>query len=309
MLRVKLLASVSVDLDEIPEYYALHGLGEPPSAVAGLVHELALERLSLWAREQDLKLTWFVVGRELDRAGVAARLHAAFEQGDELASHSENHRYDLVQCDAATQRAEIEQCFERLTRLTGKLRFGFRAPGYTLSDALVAELTAQRALYDSSVFACPSYMAAKATAMGWMRLRGRRSRAAAIEPQVLRAPRRAYRMGEHYFERGQGLLELPIQVTRGLRLPYIGTALALAGDRGARWLTSQVVGEPHVNLELHGIDALDVDDGVTVLGRVQPELRRSWRSKLDTFAAALAVLRDGAHELVTLAEASQRLEL
>ena len=45
-------------------------------------------------------------------------------------------------------------------------------------------------------------------------------------------------------------------------LPFIGTALVLAGPDGARLLTRTVLGESFVNLELHGIDFLGIDDGL-----------------------------------------------
>ena len=48
-------------------------------------------------------------------------------------------------------------------------------------------------------------------------------------PGVLLSPREPYRVGRPYWRRGQGLLELPIQVTRGPRIHYIGTTLTLAG--------------------------------------------------------------------------------
>jgi len=106
-------------------------------------------------------------------------------------------------------------------------------------------------------FPSPSYYALKAAAIGAI---GAAKTALAFGdryPNVLRAPTRPYRIGVPYWTEGDGLLELPIQVTRGLRLPFIGTAVTTAGPTGAKLLTRMVVGEPLVNLELHGIDVLD----------------------------------------------------
>jgi hypothetical protein len=158
--------------------------------------------------------------------------------------------------------------------------------------------------YDSSVFPCPPYYLAKAAAMTGIHLRGRRSRSVLDTPAVLFAPTEPYRMGRPYWKRGGGLLELPVQVTRGLRLPFIGTTLAIAGADRAKWLAQQVVGEPLVNLELHGIDALDVDDGLEPLRPHQLDVRVPAPKKLDAIGAALGVLRDAGYAFVRLAEAA-----
>jgi hypothetical protein len=53
-------------------------------------------------------------------------------------------------------------------------------------------------------------------------------------------------------------------VTKRLRLPIICTAVAAAATTGAHWLAQGVLGESSVNLELDGIDALDVNEMASV---------------------------------------------
>ena len=43
---------------------------------------------------------------------------------------------------------------------------GFRAPGYTITDEVFDVLAELGVAYDSSVFPCPAYWAAKAAAIG-----------------------------------------------------------------------------------------------------------------------------------------------
>jgi hypothetical protein len=103
------------------------------------------------------------------------------------------------------------------------------------------------------------------------------------------------------------LLELPIGVTRGLRLPYIGTYVAMAGVRGAKWLTRAMRGRPFVNLELHGIDLSDAEmDGLGFLVRHQADLRWSARKKESALRSAVSELRAAGYTFVTLAEAAER---
>ena len=138
-----------------------------------------------------------------------------------------------------------------------------------------------------------------------MRLLGRTSRSILDVPSVLLAPTRPYRVGRPYWKDGMGVLELPIQVTRGPRLPFIGTTLTLAGPAKARWLTRLVVGEPLVNLELHGIDVLDANDGLEALRGHQPDVIVPHQRKLETLAAVVEVLRDNGYAFVRLKEAAQ----
>lgn len=299
------LCAVSVDLDEIRHYRAIHGLGPPAETERSLVYELGLGRLTGWATSEGLPLTWFVVGADLDVPANASRVRALAEGGDEIGCHSQNHFYDLTRRPRGEMQREVEEALDAIERVTGTRAVGFRAPGYTVSDALFEVLSEAGVQYDSSVFPCPSYYALKALAQGTLALRGRRSQSVLDTPEVLTAPVRPYRVGRPYYRRGAGLLELPIQVTRGVRLPFIGTTLALAGPRGGRWLARGVVGEPLVNLELHGIDALDVDDGLGTLGPLQRDLRVPHTRKLEAFSEVVRLLRTQGYSFVLLREAAR----
>jgi hypothetical protein len=204
---------------------------------------------------------------------------------------------------------QVQAGAERIASAVGRAPRGFRAPGYTVSDELFGVLGESGVQYDSSVFPCPAYYAAKLGAIVWIRMHGRSSRSVLDRPSVLRAPTRPYRVSAPYWKRGNGLVELPIQVTRGLRLPYIGTALTLAGPDWARRLTSMVIGEPLVNLELHGIDLLDADDGLQALRPHQPDVRVSVGRKMAALAAAVEELRTAGYAFVTLDEARLSLRL
>ena len=123
---------------------------------------------------------------------------------------------------------------------------------------------------------------------------------------MLGAPVTPYRVGRPYWQRGSGLVELPVGVTRRLRLPYIGTSLIAAGAGGTRWLSRQMTSLPFVNLLLHGIDLADADDdGLGFLKRHQPDLRRTARAKETILREAIETLRGAGYRFVTLTEAAQ----
>lgn len=301
------LCAVSVDLDEIANYAAIHGLPPPSAAAARAIYERALPRLARVFEDEGIPATFFAVGADLDPPN-AARLAALRRAGHEIGNHSLSHRYDLTRLGREEIRAEIEGGAEAIERASGERPAGFRAPGYTITDEVFEVLAELGVRYDSSVFPCPAYFGAKAAAIGAIRARGRRSHSIVDDPRVLSAPADPYRVGRPYWRRGHGIAELPIGVSRGPRLPYIGTNVVLSGARGARLFTRAIVGRPLVNLELHGIDLADAEeDGLAFLAPHQLDLRRSAREKEAALRAALGELRGAGYCFVTLREAAEAL--
>lgn len=300
------LCAVSVDLDEIPNYYAIHGRTHAEVAGATAVYDIAVPRLVDLAQSLGVPLTLFAVGSDLARPAAAEALRKAVQAGHAVGNHTQSHLYDLTKRGRAEIAREIDEGTTSIERATGVRPRGFRAPGYTITDELFSVLPGLGYRWDSSVFPCPTYMAAKDAAIAMYSLLGRPSRSIVDTPAVLTAPTRPYRIGTPYWRRGQGLLELPIQVTRGLRLPYIGTSLMLAGPARARWLTRGVIGEPLVNLELHGIDVLDAQDGLAELAVSQRDVRVPKSRKEATLAAIVEQLRAAGYGFVTLDEAAER---
>jgi peptidoglycan/xylan/chitin deacetylase (PgdA/CDA1 family) len=299
------LCAISVDLDEIPFYSQIHGLDSPHDASANAVFDTGLDRLDAFARANDVPLTLFVIGSTLERKENGEKLKKLAEAGHELGNHTFGHRYDLTRLDGATMRNEIEFAQDEIEGATGRRPVGFRAPGYTVTDELLGLVEHAGFLYDSSVFPCPLYWAAKGAAIAGIRLRGRRSHSVFDTPRVLTAPTRPYRIGHPYWERGGGLLELPIQVTRGPRLPFIGTSVTMGGPLVAEQLARAVIGEPLVNLELHGIDVLDRHDGLEHLVKVQHDVRIAHQRKIDALKAVVDTLRGAGYRFVRLDEAAR----
>ncbi len=300
------LCAVSVDLDEIPNYFAIHGM-EAPAHASTAVYDVAINRLFDWSRDARVPLTLFAIGRDLDRPEAGAKLRDALALGHEIANHSLDHLYDLTRRPREEIRAQILGGIRAIERAVGEPPVGFRAPGYTITGAVFDVLKELGVQYDSSVFPCPAYWAPKALAISMYALRGKQSSSIIDNPSVLLAPTRPYFVGDPYWTRGQGMLELPIQVTRGLRLPFIGTSVTLAGPERARWLAKMCVGEPLVNLELHGIDVLDGKDGLEALAPHQVDLRVSVADKLASLHAVIEVLRAAGYAFVTMKTAATEL--
>jgi len=301
------LAAISVDIDEIDNYAAIHGLAGAVDVPPSAIYDKALPRLASLFRELAIPATFFAIGRDLKRPENAVQLRHLHAAGHEIANHSLNHYYDLTRRDQATQSAEVRGGADAIEAAVGVRPRGFRAPGYTITDRLFEVLAREGVSYDSSVFPCPAYYAAKSAAIGLIKLRRRESRSVVDDPRVLTAPADPYRIGASYTRRGSGMLELPIGVTSDAsgRLPYIGTFVALAGELGARALTRLASTRSFVNLELHGIDLADAsEDGLQALAPHQLDLRKSALHKRVALAAAFEELKRRGFRFVTLSEAA-----
>lgn len=294
--------SASVDLDGLGCYAAIHGLpeGELDEGAQRAVPETALGRFCEVFAAEGMRATFFAIGREVERVpGAAAALSGAARAGHEVGSHSYGHDYALSRAGQGAIEEDLARAEAILEAATGSRPRGFRAPGYTLSRALLAAVRARGYLYDSSLLPSPAYYAAKAAALGLHALSGRRSQSILGGVGQLFSPRAPHLRG--------GVRELPVATLPILRGPLIGTVV-LAVPRGlAQRLARAAFAGGHLNLELHGIDLLDRTDGVPpALARLQPGLAVPAAEKARRLRALLRGLRERA-EAYTLEHAARAL--
>lgn len=305
---MKKLAALSVDLDEIPCYAAIHGIDIPSLKATTAIYDHAVPRFLELFAEEKIAATFFTIGRDMARDESADAIRTLSNAGHEIANHSYSHYYDLTRRTPAEIRDDIKRGADEIERVSGTRPVGFRAPGYTITDAVFEALVDLGVEYDSSVFPCPSYFAAKSAKIAAIALAGRKSRSIVDDAHVLIAPADPYRIGSPYWKRGDGMMELPIGVTRDAtgRLPYIGTSVVLWGEPAAKQLTRAIAGRPFVNLELHGIDLADAErDNLDFLRPHQPDLRKTYAQKAAALRAAIHQLREAGYSFVTCHEAAR----
>lgn len=259
---------VSVDLDDLACYHAIHGLPPPTPEQSGAVLERCLPRFLRLLSETGSRATFFVIGRDLERdlaAGGrgAEALRVALQVGHELGNHSHAHAYDLIDRSSAEIYADLRRCDESLRGL-GARPTSFRAPGYNHDERMLQQAAALGYRYDSSLLPAPLYYFAKLGAIAWIRVRGRRSQSRARGLWSFVGPTRP-----HYLA-NVGLWEVPIGVSESLRLPMVGTFVLRGGP-----LYREALRCGYLHLELHGIDLADPEtDGIDPALRArQPELR------------------------------------
>jgi len=307
-------AAVSVDLDSLACYWSIHALpGEPPASLRHVILRRCLPRFQALFAEMGIPATFFVVGRDLEEdAESRDLLRALAAEGHELASHTHTHPYRFVRLPPDELAAEIDDAHASLLKHTGHAPHGFRAPGYAITDEVLALLESRGYRYDSSVFPSWPYYAAKAAVMTGLRLRGRRSASLLDHPSVLGAPREPYHPaeGQPYRRGGRRLWELPIAVTPLLRFPVIGTSVVMLPAWLRRLAVAHALDGPLFNLELHGIDLADaaLDELPEVLVARQPDLRRPLASKRAALAATLAEARAIGRTFATLGNVAAEWE-
>lgn len=300
-------AAVNVDVDSLYLYDRIHGHAGGSGNADGF--DPARADATIWTRgvprfldlfdRVGVPATFFVVAQDLAHPEVKAVLRECVAAGHEIGNHSLTHPYDLSRLSPADMRRELGDARARLEDFCGVAVTGFRAPGYVLSDALLRAVADTGHIYDSSRFPCPPYQLAKAAAIGWYRLRGRPSGSipeaparwvAGLQPELLR------------LEGGKALLEFPVGVVPGLRMPFIGTSVIALGRPGYLAMSPWLKRARWLNFELHGIDLTDHQgDGMPARLRVQPDQRVPLRHK---WPLLLRVMEDLArqHRVRTLAE-------
>ncbi|MEZ4471466.1 MAG: polysaccharide deacetylase family protein [bacterium] len=289
--------SVGVDVDHLKHYYRIHGHDD--QSATGAAFAVGVPRFMELFEELGIPATFYCVSEDLQEPGVAARLREAVAAGHEIGNHSWHHRYDLTRLPDDERRAEVERAREQLEEAAGAPVVGFRAPGYTTSPDLLADVAATGHTYDSSVFPCVPYYSAKAAVMGLMALRGRRSQSILGPPAPLLAPRGPYPVdpARPYRRAATGLLEYPISVAGGL--PMLGTAFTALGERGA--LAAVALAWrllPHVTVEFHAVDLLALaDDGLDPALATQPDLKTPVAKKRRIFKRSLGFLAERAEAI------------
>ncbi len=261
---MKPLASLSLDLDNEWSYLKTHGDAawhELPSYLDVVVPRV-LEVLG----DRGITITFFVVGQDaaLDRNHAAlASLSAA---GHEIGNHSFRHEPWLHKYPDTEVRDELTKAEEAIESATGFHPVGFRGPGYSLSPAVLETLVERGYRYDCSTLPTVIGPLARMVYFRSTKLdaeqRADRADLFGHASEALR-PLRAYQWAI-----GDGLVEIPVTVLPGARVPmHVSYLLALAGRsmrlakayfRTALELCKMAKVEP--SLLLHPLDFLGGDD-------------------------------------------------
>ena len=114
-------------------------------------YRTALERALSLFDTCNIKVTFFVVGEELEKSSTATeKIREAYLSGHEIANHTYTHCFGLTKLEEPVIYAEIARCSESIEKITGTPPKGFRAPGYDMNNKVMEILERLHFQYDSS---------------------------------------------------------------------------------------------------------------------------------------------------------------
>jgi peptidoglycan/xylan/chitin deacetylase (PgdA/CDA1 family) len=261
----KLLASLSLDLDNKWSYMKTHGDAgwEKLPSYLDVVVPRVLEIL----KKRNLEITFFVVGQDASLEANHAVLRSIAQHGHEIGNHSFHHEPWLHLYSRSELEEELTRAEDAIENAVGVRPIGFRGPGFSLSGDVIDVLTRRGYLYDASTF--PTFLGPLARAYYFMK--------SSLDQQqheerknLFGSLRDGFRpLNAYRWNCPSGtLLEIPVTTMPGSRLPihvsyliYLSTfspAAALAYFRSAMHLCRITGTEP--SLLLHPLDFLGCDD-------------------------------------------------
>lgn len=148
------IASVSLDLDDLWTYLKTHGDAGWDAYPSYL--DVVVPRVLDFLRSRNLRITWFIVGRDAADPRHRAVLRSIADAGHEIGNHSYYHEPWLHLYEPQKIVEEISRAEASIEAATGKRPIGFRGPGYSLSPNVLETLAARGYRYDCSTF--PTYL-------------------------------------------------------------------------------------------------------------------------------------------------------
>ena len=154
MAKKKILASVSLDLDDQWSYMKVHGDEgwEKYPSYLDIVVPIFLDVFD----KLDIKITFFVVGQDAAIEKNKAILKSIIDRGHEIGNHSFHHESWLKTYSKEKIEQEIIIAEEAILNATGIRTNMFRGPGFSWSNDLLEVLQKRNYLFDASIL--PTYI-------------------------------------------------------------------------------------------------------------------------------------------------------
>lgn len=283
-------ASLSLDLDNKWSYLKTHGdegWEEYPS-----YFDLVVPRALRVLEKLDLRITFFVVGRDAEAPENQSALRSIVDAGHEIGNHSFNHEPWLHLYEPEEIEEELSRTEQAIERFTNQKPLGFRGPGYSSSPELLRSLARRGYRYDASKL--PTFIGPVArayylvsTCLGKQELEKRKQLFGSWRDGF--CPIKPFwwsLTAEGVDYHGERLLEIPVTTMPLFRLPFhfsylhylsqFSTSLAWMYWRMSLTLCRSTGVEP--SLLLHPLDFLDANDepALSFFPGMRVDRRKKW---------------------------------
>jgi peptidoglycan-N-acetylglucosamine deacetylase len=218
MAKNKPLAAISLDLDNQWTYMKIHGDEgwETYPSYFNIFIPHALDILD----ELELKITFFIVGKDAESEDNRKYLKMITERGHEVGNHSYNHESWLQSYSYEDIEKEIVAAELAIERATGQEPKGFRGPGFSWSKNLLSVLESRGYLYDASTL--PTYLGPLAR-LYYFRKSDLSKEEKRARKELFGKFREGFRKSKPYcFHLGDNrkIMEIPVTTIPILKLPF-----------------------------------------------------------------------------------------
>jgi hypothetical protein len=259
-------ASLSLDLDNLWSYLKTHGdpgWSEYPSYLS-----IVVPRVLQFLAARNLKMTWFLVGRDAANPQDQPVLREIARAGHEVGNHSFDHEPWLHLYTPEQIHSELARTEEAILSATGLSPRGFRGPGFSFSPTLLTILAERGYRYDASTF--PTFLGPLARMYYFAGAKGLSAEEKQKRSQLFGTFAEGFRPLKPYTWQTEAgpLLEIPVTTMPWFKVPihvsyllYLGTfSTSLARMYWRSALTMCRVAGVELSLLLHPLDFLGCDD-------------------------------------------------
>lgn len=146
----KPLMSLSLDLDNKWCYLRTYGNDEWKSFPSYL--DLVVPRILKFFDERDIKITFYIVGKDAELEKNRAAIASLSEHGHEIGNHSYFHEPWLHLYSEEEFNADLEKSETAIRNVTGVQTRSFRGPGYSLTEMTLRVLKKRGYDFDATAF-------------------------------------------------------------------------------------------------------------------------------------------------------------
>lgn len=276
---------VHVDLDNLWTVADCYGVRLQQETDPNFLYAQAIPALLELFDSENVKATFFAVGKDLEHAGNVGLLKQILSQGHQLASHSWEHKLNwrhLSEDEMESDIVQTERIFEEKLQTRP---WGFRTPGYAFSPITERILNKRDYLYDSSLMPSP---------WGWVFRAMDKRMAGKQNAQKTQFPiwRDSLRSLRPYQYADSNLWQLPVATSPVFRLPIqAGVCMRL----GMPWMKLHMTATRKLNLPgiflMHLTDIADFSAIKESFFQQQPFFRQPVNEKASFLKKALQVMK------------------
>jgi hypothetical protein len=170
--------------------------------------------------ELELKITFFIVGKDTESEENRKYLRMITERGHEVGNHSYNHESWLQSYSYEEIEKEIIAAEEAIERATGQIPKGFRGPGFSWSVDLLKVLESRGYLYDASTL--PTFLGPLARMYYFWKSDLSKEEKKARKELFGKYSEGFRRLKPYYWDLGNGkrLLEIPVTTMPVFKFPF-----------------------------------------------------------------------------------------